>query len=293
MDVTGFVVQAAAAFAAKTVADSSSSIAVAAAYAATASAIIDLAETRHGERSPEWAETVAAIGNITDAAALIRGDEVVGRSRAVNALLQEFARRLAAQLQELITPRQLAAMDTILAALFDIRLDVRRLAARTTDPELKPLTIDLDIDGDWRRLRVNNPNAVTAHECSVQLVEYAAASPLPPQTLLPSRGFRFGWTTHGRDMPTRYADIPPMADDYADLHQVVPDQGYFTHVAPGEFPQTYIPFWGLPAGTYSYGLAIASGGGEGIPTTTLAIEAVYDGGARLDLDIKRVGLGRG
>lgn len=291
MDVTGFVVQAATAFAVKTVADSSSSAAVAAVYAVTASAIIDLAEIRHGERSPEWAETVAAIGNVTDASALIRGDAIVGRSPAVDALLQEFARRLAAQLQELISPQQLAATDTILAALFDIRMDVRRLADRVPGPGLKPLTLALDIDGDWRRLRVHNPNPVTAHGCSVQLVEYAAATVLPPRFLLPSRGFRFGWATHGRDNPTRYADIPPTAHDYADLHQVVAEQGYFTHVAPGEFPNTYVPFWGLPAGTYSYELAVASDGGEGIPTTTLAIEAVYDGGAGLDLAIKRVTLG--
>lgn len=291
MDVTGLVVQAAAAFATKTVAESSSSTAVAAAYAVTASAIIDLAETRHGERSPEWAETVAAIGNVTDASALIRGDAILGRSPAVDALLQEFARRLAAQLQELISPRQLAATDTILAALFDIRMDVRRLADRAPEPGLKPLTLTLDIDGDWRRLKVHNPNPITAVGCSVQLVEYVAATVLPPRYLLPSRGFRFGWTTHGRDNPTRYADIPPAAHDYADLHQVVTEQGFFTHVAPGEFPNTYVPFWGLPAGTYSYQLAIASGGSEGIPTTTIGIEAVYDGRAGLELNVKGVRLG--
>ena len=291
VDVLSMVVQAAAAFAARTASDASASAAVAAAYVAAASAAIDETEQRYGSRSPEWGEVVAAIGNVTDASALLHGGMPDGRSPAVNTVLQQFANRLGILLQESIPPAQLAATHTILAALFDIRLDLGRLADRPPGPPQRALQVSLDTDGDWRRLKVHNPNSVTARSCSVQVVEYSASGALPPDVVLPGRGFRFGWTTHGRDNPTRYADIPPAAHDYADLHQVVTEQGYFTHVAPGEFPNTYMPFWGLPAGTYSYELAVASGGVQGIPTTTVAIEAAYDGGAGLELNIKGVTLG--
>lgn len=283
MDVLGILVQAATAFAAKTVSESNSSAAVAAAYVAAASAVIDEAERRHGERSPEWGEIVAAIGNVTDASTLLHGGTSAGRSPAVTALLQEFGNSLRGRLQELIPPNQLAATDTILAALFDIRVDVRRIADQTNVRRLHPLDVSLDIDGNWRRLKVHNPNDLTARECSVQIVDYASKTQLAPRAVLPSRGFKFGWTTHGRDIPTRYADIPPTAHDYADLHQVVPEQGYFTHVAPGDSPHTFIPFWGLPAGTYTYEVAVASAGAASIPTTILAVEAAYDGAARLEL----------
>lgn len=276
------------AFAAKAVADSNSSTAVAAAYAAVASAIIDEAEKRHGERSPEWAQIVATLGNVTDASTLLRGLPPVGRSDAVNDLLRQFARRLAVQLQDLIPAGQLAATDTILAALLEIRLDIRQMAVRGSEAGLNALAIELDTDGSWRRLKVHNPNAVAAHGCSVQLVQYASATALPPQVMLPSRGFRFGWTTHGRDTPTRYADIPPGAHDYADLHQIVPERGYFTHVGPGASPHTYMPFWGLPAGTYTYELAVGSSGNERIPTTAVVIGATYDGSARLDLELRNM-----
>lgn len=283
MDVLGIVVQAATAFAAKAVSESNSSAAVTGAYVAAASAVIDEAEKRHGERSPEWGEIVAAIGNVTDASTLLHGGTPVGRSPAVTALLREFGNRLSGCLQELIPPDQLAATDTILAALFDIRVDTRHIADQTNVRRFHPLGVSLDIDGNWRRLRVHNPNDLTAQGCSVQIIDYASRTQLAPRAVLPSRGFKFGWTTHGRDVPTRYADIPPAAHDYADLHQVLPEQGYFTHVAPGDSPHTFIPFWGLPEGTYTYGLAVASAGPASIPTTTLAIEATYDGAARLEL----------
>ena len=173
MDVLGIVVQAATAFAAKAVSESNSSAAVTGAYVAAASAVIDEAEKRHGERSPEWGEIVAAIGNVTDASTLLHGGTSAGRAPAVPALLQQFGSRLSGCLQELIPPDQLAATDVILASLFDIRVDIRRIADQANIRHFHPLDVSLNIDGNWRRLRVHNPNDLTAQGCSVQIIDYA------------------------------------------------------------------------------------------------------------------------
>lgn len=146
-----------------------------------------------------------------------------------------------------------------------------------------PLVSDLDVDGHWRRMRIHNPNDFTVTRCCVQLMDYSCESDLPEGFSLPSKGFKFGWSTTNVDKPSRYIDIGPKADAYIDLHQVIAGAGYFTHVSPGPEPDTYKPFCGLPRGKYRYSLNIISEGQEGVPSHMRVIRAVFDGRENLEL----------
>ena len=167
-----------------------------------------------------------------------------------------------------------------------------KLQPKGASLEAKPLETSLDVDGEWRRLRVFNPNPFTAKRCCVQILEYEM--PGRDDVQLPSKGFKFGWSTTNLDKPSRYIDIGPSAVAFADLHQLLAKQHVFTHVSPGGVPNEYRALWPLPAGAYSYVVNVVSEGDEGIPSHVKTIEVLYDGDAELLLEFRRstVNLGR-
>jgi len=127
--IAGSIAKAATSFAGKKVSDYRVAAALAAAYSRAAYETIDAADAEHGNRTAIWFEVADAIGNPHSAALMLGGGGLDASSEA-SALLQSFSTRLVAYLRDLIPMDQRASTESVLAAIFGVRIDLEAMAAQ-------------------------------------------------------------------------------------------------------------------------------------------------------------------